>query len=60
MKQNKRKKKIIIKGFKKDSIILKLKELKKLVFNSFIGVFALIGFYFYLVSMVDIIKLIIK
>ena len=60
MKQNKRRKKIIIKGLKKDSIILKLKELKKLVFNSFIGVFALIGFYFYLVSIVDIIKIIIK
>ena len=52
--------KIIIKGLKKDSIILKLKELKKLVFDSFIGVFALIGFYFYLVAIVDIIKLIIK
>lgn len=60
MKQNKRRKKIIIKGLKKNSIILKLKEFKKLVFDSFIGVFALIGFYFYLVSIVDIIKLIIK
>lgn len=59
MKQNKRGK-IIIKGLKKDSIILKLKEFKKLVLSSFIGVFALIGFYFYLVSIVDIIKIIIK
>lgn len=60
MKQNKRRKKIIIKGLKKDSIILKLKEFKKLVLNSFIGVFALIGFCFYLVAIFDIIKLIIK
>lgn len=60
MKQNKRREKIIVKGLKKDSMILKLKEFKKLVFNSFMGVFTSIGFYFYLVSIVDIIKLIIK
>ena len=60
MKQNKRREKIIVKGLKKNSIILKLKELKKLVFDSFIGVFALIGFYFYLVAIVDLIKTIIK
>ena len=60
MKQNKRREKIIVKGLKKNSIILKLKKLKKLVFDSFIGVFALIGFYFYLVAIVDLIKTIIK